>query len=162
MTDQNSVVTKTDLSGIYKKISAGKVRDLYQIDERTLLVVSTDRVSAFDVILNNVSLPVRCWKVLRLILLTGDSVQRLPSKPPLNTLVLCPYQAHSRSTHALHQHRITCCDTKVGPRICSTQSFHASQALQSSTHRIHRQRLYHWQRMEGVQEVRDCAWISNA
>ena len=102
MTDQKSVVTQTDLSGIYKKISAGKVRDLYQIDERTLLVVSTDRVSAFDVILNNVSFITRCWKVLRLILLTGDTVQRLPSEPPLNTLVLCTHQAHSRSTHTLH------------------------------------------------------------
>jgi len=55
MTNQKAVVTQTDLSGIYTKISAGKVRDLYQIDEHTLLVVSTDRVSAFDVIMNNVS-----------------------------------------------------------------------------------------------------------
>jgi len=59
MTNQKAVVTQTDLSGIYTKISAGKVRDLYQLDEHTLLVVSTDRVSAFDVILNNVSHPTR-------------------------------------------------------------------------------------------------------
>ena len=47
----------------------GKVRDIYQVDETSMLLVSTDRLSAFDVvfkeeipgkgkILNNVS---RCW-----------------------------------------------------------------------------------------------------
>ncbi|AFZ83481.1 phosphoribosylaminoimidazole-succinocarboxamide synthase [Candidatus Kinetoplastibacterium blastocrithidii TCC012E] len=34
-------------------ISRGKVRDIYSIDESKLLIVTTDRLSAFDVILNN-------------------------------------------------------------------------------------------------------------
>lgn len=34
-----------------KKIHQGKVRDIYEIDAHTMLLVSTDRLSAFDVIL---------------------------------------------------------------------------------------------------------------
>lgn len=34
-----------------KKIYSGKVRDLYEIDAQTMLIVATDRLSAFDVIL---------------------------------------------------------------------------------------------------------------
>lgn len=34
-------------------ISRGKVRDIYSVDENKLLIVTTDRVSAFDVILND-------------------------------------------------------------------------------------------------------------
>ena len=34
-----------------KKIYEGKVRDIYEIDDNTMLIVSTDRVSVFDVIL---------------------------------------------------------------------------------------------------------------
>ena len=33
------------------KIAAGKVRDIYRVDDRHLLMVQTDRVSAFDVVL---------------------------------------------------------------------------------------------------------------
>lgn len=43
------VVTQTDFEGI-KKISQGKVRDLYQVGE-LLLIVATDRLSAYDVVL---------------------------------------------------------------------------------------------------------------
>lgn len=41
----------TELS--LKKIYAGKVRDLYEIDDKTMLIVATDRLSAFDVILDD-------------------------------------------------------------------------------------------------------------
>ena len=34
-----------------KKIYSGKVRDLYEIDDKTMLIVASDRLSAFDVIL---------------------------------------------------------------------------------------------------------------
>ncbi|MDK4577068.1 phosphoribosylaminoimidazolesuccinocarboxamide synthase [Kingella kingae] len=40
----------TELS--LKKIYSGKVRDLYEIDNKTMLIVATDRLSAFDVILD--------------------------------------------------------------------------------------------------------------
>jgi phosphoribosylaminoimidazole-succinocarboxamide synthase len=42
--------TPTSLS--LKKIYSGKVRDLYEIDAKRMLMVATDRLSAFDVILD--------------------------------------------------------------------------------------------------------------
>lgn len=35
-----------------KKIYAGKVRELYQIDDKTMLMIASDRLSAFDVIMS--------------------------------------------------------------------------------------------------------------
>ena len=43
-------VYRTNLRGL-QKIHEGKVRDIYAIDERTMLIVTTDRLSAFDVVL---------------------------------------------------------------------------------------------------------------
>ena len=34
-----------------KKTYSGKVRDLYEIDDKRMLMVASDRLSAFDVIL---------------------------------------------------------------------------------------------------------------
>lgn len=45
------VVTKTDITA-FPLLGRGKVRDIYDIDEKTLLIVTTDRMSAFDVIMN--------------------------------------------------------------------------------------------------------------
>lgn len=36
-----------------KLVARGKVRDLYEVDEKSLLFVATDRISAFDVIMKN-------------------------------------------------------------------------------------------------------------
>ncbi|MFW6004987.1 MAG: phosphoribosylaminoimidazolesuccinocarboxamide synthase [Desulfonatronovibrionaceae bacterium] len=36
----------------YPLLSRGKVRDIYEIDAQTLLIVTTDRMSAFDVVMN--------------------------------------------------------------------------------------------------------------
>ena len=53
----NTAVTKVDLSQYnIKKIASGKVREIFEIDDKTLLFVATDRISAYDVILNNVSI----------------------------------------------------------------------------------------------------------
>ena len=46
-----NVVVKTEISA-YPLLSRGKVRDIYDVDEKTLLIVTTDRMSAFDVIMN--------------------------------------------------------------------------------------------------------------
>jgi len=46
-----SAVTETNLEN-YEKLSAGKVRDMYDLGDR-LLIVTTDRISAFDVIMPN-------------------------------------------------------------------------------------------------------------
>ncbi|MBO4300461.1 MAG: phosphoribosylaminoimidazolesuccinocarboxamide synthase [Desulfovibrio sp.] len=45
------VVVKTHISA-YPLLGRGKVRDIYDVDEKTLLIVTTDRMSAFDVIMN--------------------------------------------------------------------------------------------------------------
>jgi phosphoribosylaminoimidazole-succinocarboxamide synthase len=46
-----NIVTKTKIRE-FPLISRGKVRDIYEIDAETLLIVTTDRISAFDVIMN--------------------------------------------------------------------------------------------------------------
>lgn len=46
-----NVVTQVDLLE-YPLFSRGKVRDMFKVDEDTLLLVTTDRMSAFDVVMN--------------------------------------------------------------------------------------------------------------
>lgn len=43
----------TELDGILPLIARGKVRDIYEVDDKTLLFVATDRISAYDVIMAN-------------------------------------------------------------------------------------------------------------
>jgi phosphoribosylaminoimidazole-succinocarboxamide synthase len=45
---------KSDLGGALPLVASGKVRELYEIDSKTLLFVATDRISAYDVIMKNV------------------------------------------------------------------------------------------------------------
>ncbi|KAK1990981.1 saicar synthetase [Colletotrichum falcatum] len=45
-------VTSIDLTGL-KKIGQGKVRDVFEVDDKTLLFVASDRVSAYDVVMKN-------------------------------------------------------------------------------------------------------------
>ena len=45
-----------DLQGHLEKLASGKVRDLFEVDEERLLFVASDRISAFDVVMKNVSL----------------------------------------------------------------------------------------------------------
>ena len=47
------MATKVTVDGL-SKIAEGKVRDLYEVDEKTLLFVASDRISAYDVIMANV------------------------------------------------------------------------------------------------------------
>src|SRR6266480_3934877 len=47
----NDAILQVDLPGI-KKIRSGKVRELFDLGDR-LLMVATDRISAFDVIMPN-------------------------------------------------------------------------------------------------------------
>lgn len=60
-----TAVTKVDLSQYnIKKIASGKVREIFEVDDQTLLFVASDRISAYDVILNNVSLSLVEIKIL--------------------------------------------------------------------------------------------------
>ena len=45
-----SAVHQSELSGL-KLINRGKVRDIYEVDGDHLLIVASDRLSAFDVVL---------------------------------------------------------------------------------------------------------------
>jgi len=47
---KNPVILQTELSGI-ERHAQGKVRDVYRVDKDRLLIVATDRISAFDYIL---------------------------------------------------------------------------------------------------------------
>jgi phosphoribosylaminoimidazole-succinocarboxamide synthase len=50
MPDAPQTVHTTHLHGL-EKIHTGKVRDIYAVDAATMLIVTTDRLSAFDVVL---------------------------------------------------------------------------------------------------------------
>jgi phosphoribosylaminoimidazole-succinocarboxamide synthase len=50
MTETQATLFQSDIKSL-QFLHRGKVRDLYAIDEQTLLVVQTDRLSAFDVVL---------------------------------------------------------------------------------------------------------------
>ena len=38
----------------YQHLASGKVRELYRVDDEHLLLVASDRISAYDVIMENV------------------------------------------------------------------------------------------------------------
>ena len=45
-----SVLYKSELDNL-RLVNSGKVRDIYEVDDKHILIVTTDRISAFDVIL---------------------------------------------------------------------------------------------------------------
>ncbi|KAL8970106.1 MAG: hypothetical protein Q9183_001677 [Haloplaca sp. 2 TL-2023] len=49
----NSALLQADLDGALPLVARGKVRDLYKVNDGTLLFVTTDRISAFDVVMAN-------------------------------------------------------------------------------------------------------------
>ena len=52
MTTATNVLLRSDLPGI-PLASRGKVRDVYAVDDQRLLIIATDRISAFDVVMPN-------------------------------------------------------------------------------------------------------------
>ena len=50
---EGRAVIQSDLAGTLPLVARGKVRDLYELDSKTLLFVATDRISAFDVVMKN-------------------------------------------------------------------------------------------------------------
>ncbi|KAF2643453.1 phosphoribosylaminoimidazole-succinocarboxamide synthase [Massarina eburnea CBS 473.64] len=49
----SSTIVDIDLKGLLPKIASGKVRDLFAVDDNTLLFVASDRISAYDVVMKN-------------------------------------------------------------------------------------------------------------
>ena len=52
----SSAVVQIDIQDKLQKLASGKVRDLFIVDDQSLLFVTSDRISAYDVIMKNVSL----------------------------------------------------------------------------------------------------------
>lgn len=50
---QMTTIAHTELDNILPLVARGKVRDLYEVDSETLLFVATDRISAYDVVMEN-------------------------------------------------------------------------------------------------------------
>ena len=48
-------IVAIDMQGKLKKIASVKVRDLFEVDDEKLLFVASDRISAFDTVMKNVS-----------------------------------------------------------------------------------------------------------
>jgi phosphoribosylaminoimidazole-succinocarboxamide synthase len=55
----STAMTMVDIPSLHK-LATGKVRELYSIDEKTLLFVASDRISAYDVVMGNVRLNSPC------------------------------------------------------------------------------------------------------
>ena len=72
-------ITSTSLD-VLPKIAVGKVRDLYKVDDNTLLFVASDRISAYDVIIGNVC-------SLSSFAIPTNKTQGIPSKGRLLTLI---------------------------------------------------------------------------
>jgi phosphoribosylaminoimidazole-succinocarboxamide synthase len=51
----SEAIVNIDIQGKLPKVASGKVRDLFAIDDATLFFVASDRISAYDVIMENVS-----------------------------------------------------------------------------------------------------------
>ncbi|KAF2440568.1 SAICAR synthetase [Karstenula rhodostoma CBS 690.94] len=49
----SSTVVEVDIRGSLPKVASGKVRDLFAVDEQTLLFIASDRISAYDVVMEN-------------------------------------------------------------------------------------------------------------
>ncbi|NLV97942.1 MAG: phosphoribosylaminoimidazolesuccinocarboxamide synthase [Desulfovibrionales bacterium] len=92
-----NIVTKTQIRE-YPLFSRGKVRDIYEIDPETLLIVTTDRMSAFDVIMHE-PIPYKGVVLNQITLFWMEQFKDLVNNHLLATEVcdfpakLAPYQA---------------------------------------------------------------------
>src|SRR5437773_3633028 len=90
----NDALLQIDLPGI-PKVKSGKVREIFDLDDR-LLMVATDRISAFDVIMPN-GIP-RKGEVLTQISFFGSTPLRPISRTicwPARTIRFRPGSNHS-------------------------------------------------------------------
>ncbi|QLG71907.1 hypothetical protein HG535_0C02590 [Zygotorulaspora mrakii] len=49
----SKTIAQTELDGVLPLVARGKVRDIYEVNPETLLFIATDRISAYDVIMDN-------------------------------------------------------------------------------------------------------------
>ena len=65
----------------YQHLASGKVRELYRIDDDHLLFVASDRISAFDYILDN-EIPDKGRILTAMSVFFFDYVERRPTTSP--------------------------------------------------------------------------------
>lgn len=110
----SEALTNTDLQGALPLIARGKVRDLYDVDEKTLLFVATDRISAYDVIMENVPLPQFSITVpVPLTAMKGNPRERHPPNSMHENLVQDPLRQNPLSPHPLPHPRPPASDPRV-------------------------------------------------
>ena len=127
---QETIVTSTSLNAL-PKIAEGKVRDLYEVDSKTLLFVASDRISAYDVIMENVP----PYSILPKSSLSNAS-QGIPSKGKLLTLSEFWFQLLPTLVPNLRTHFLT---------LSLPSSIPASQAplLQNRSMQVRRLKILH-------------------
>lgn len=149
-------LTSTNLTSL-PKIAEGKVRDLYEIDKSTLLFVATDRISAYDVIMDNVSSQIKNCRLQfarsQSNILPGRPSQGRTSHAPLRTLVQGSSVSNTLSTYTLPQPRPTFLDIflRCFQRFPKAPLY-ASAPTKDLPNRSNCPRIYHRFSMEGVPE----------
>ena len=127
MAEPDTVVTKTSLEAL-PKIAEGKVRDLYEVDSKTLLFVASDRISAYDVIMDNVSGPA-IFIVQTNCLFSGRSIKRQTPHAAVRALVQTTPNVDSRPPNSFPHPRPSLLDSRVRARQ-TPETLNASSAPQ--------------------------------
>jgi phosphoribosylaminoimidazole-succinocarboxamide synthase len=91
---------KFDLEGVLPLLASGKVRELYEVDAKTLLFVASDRISAYDVVMTN-GVP---SKGILLTLLTAHWFSVLTSAIPNLRTHFLTLDLPPKIPQALHSH----------------------------------------------------------
>jgi phosphoribosylaminoimidazole-succinocarboxamide synthase len=129
-----------------KQLGRGKVRDIYEVDADRLLLVATDRVSAFDVVMRE-AIP---YKGAVLTQISAYWFGRLEGLVP-HHLISANAEEIERLVPALAGHRGVDCRARD-----------ALQAHRSFPCGVRRSRLYFWVRLEGVFSRRERSPVSRS
>jgi len=121
-------MTTSDLP--LKRVGRGKVRDIYEVDDKRLLLVATDRISAFDIVMNEavpfkgaVLTQISAWWFARLEgivthhMISASAAQIVDELP-----VLKPHRA------AIAGRAMLCRRTKVVPIECVIRGYLSGSA----------------------------------
>ncbi|KAF2477297.1 SAICAR synthetase [Lindgomyces ingoldianus] len=114
----STALTQVDLDGKLPKLASGKVRDLFSIDEKTLLFVASDRISAYDVVMQN----------------------GIPQKGSLLTAMsVYWFEYLKKKIPGLQTHFI---DNSLPPSLEASLSPSLAQSLRARSMRVHRLRIF--------------------
>lgn len=95
--------TTADLGGSLPLLASGKVRELYVVDSKKLLFVASDRISAYDVIMQNVEHTTFLMYYESSNSFEGRAEQRQSAYPHDRVLVQISPKANSRFENTLPQ-----------------------------------------------------------